>query len=265
MLARKLTPFLLVGASGLAWGSGGDCSLGPASVSFASEKEARAILGTEDGFIRALSSFDRAARLKSAKPVDSATFLRSVAAQALPWTDEEVQSTRTRVCEVAQRLKAKKWKLGLPHAVTLVKAVADAEAGAPHTRGAAIVLPGGAAQVTPKLLAHELFHVLSRELGRAHPSQRDALYQLVGFVPLGAPLTIPALYKERVITNPDSYELSHFVKVSAGGREVTAVPFLFAPSSSTSPSSCSSSGGTGRVGLPKKTQPSFSSPPRPAT
>ncbi|MCP4501638.1 MAG: hypothetical protein GY822_16895 [Deltaproteobacteria bacterium] len=56
------------------------------------------------------------------------------------------------------------------------------------------------------LLAHELFHVLSRQ----SPEFRDALYALAGFFPCSSS-PIPAAVEVTRITNPDAFSLGHCI------------------------------------------------------
>jgi hypothetical protein len=57
------------------------------SVVLGSREEGRKALMTEDDFIRALSDFDRAARMKSESPVTRAQFLDFAGGEVLDWTD----------------------------------------------------------------------------------------------------------------------------------------------------------------------------------
>jgi hypothetical protein len=70
----------------------------------------------------------------------------------------------------------------MPH-VFMVKTSGLDEFGAAYTRNRSIMLPQGRLHIAGDerrdffLLAHELFHILSRE----NPAQRHALYALLGF------------------------------------------------------------------------------------
>src|SRR5262245_28129710 len=65
------------------------CQVAGASLAFADAEAGKTLLASEDGFVRALSPFDRAARLKSDRDVDTGAYLRFVAAQARSWTAAE--------------------------------------------------------------------------------------------------------------------------------------------------------------------------------
>ena len=69
------------------------------------------------------------------------------------------------------------------------------------------------------LLAHELFHVLSR----TDPLLRDGLYALLGFRTVDG-FAYPAELEERRLSNPDSFEYLHTVTVQSGSQSVDVIP-----------------------------------------
>jgi hypothetical protein len=205
------------------------CRVAGAALAFADGGAAKAILTTEDGFVRALSPFDRAARLKTDQDVATAAYLRFVGDQARSWTTDERRNLDVQWCALARAVAAKGWKLTLPKTVSLVKTSGQEEGQTPYTRGDAIIVPERVAPSVPVvLLAHELFHILSRQLAKAVPARLNELYQIVGYQPLDGELAVPAELRPLAITNPDSYAIHHAVKVKAGDTTVLAVPFLFA-------------------------------------
>jgi len=76
-----------------------------------------------------------------------------------------------------------------------------------------------------KLLAHELFHVISR----ANPRLRDKLYAIIGFKKCNE-TTLPGEWGRRKITNPDGPINDHFIELRAGDRGVLAIPVLLSRS-----------------------------------
>jgi hypothetical protein len=92
------------------------------------------------------------------------------------------------------------------------------EDGIPHTRGNAILLPVGArparAAARDFMLAHEIFHILSR----AQAARHDSLYALIGFRPCR--FALPAELRARRVTNPDAPEERHYVQLRGGGAYV---------------------------------------------
>ncbi len=172
-------------ACGLVLGVVGACQAqiklsGDTTVTFATADEGRKILTTRDDFIRALSPFDRAARVKTAGDVSEKVFLEFVGANVLDWTEAEKAS----LVSALERLRAPFERLALPwpKAICFIKTTGKEEGGAAYTRDQALILPQTMLlpnqPVSPRLVAHELFHILSR----SNPGLRDRLYQAIGFV-----------------------------------------------------------------------------------
>ena len=66
------------------------------SFLFASLEEGREILRARDGFIRRLSPFDRAARLKTDREVSETEFLNFVAGEVIEWDSADRERVRGR-------------------------------------------------------------------------------------------------------------------------------------------------------------------------
>jgi len=143
------------------------------TVSFASQEQAKALLGVEDDFIKSLSPFDRSARMKTDREVTHEQFLKFVAANALDSKPEEQRAVEAAIKAIAPTVA--KLNLKFPKSVLMVKTTGKEEGGASYTRGSAIILPqdvlsSGRGELE-HTVAHELFHILTRN----HPELRDAL------------------------------------------------------------------------------------------
>jgi len=186
--------------------------------------EGRKALSARDGFIAALSPFDRAARLKSEREVGEKEFLAFVADQVRPWS--EAEKARVEAAFAAIERRASAFHLGLPDPILVVKTTGAEEGDAAYTRGEAVVLPQSKADLEAKamekLLAHEIFHILSRR----RPELRKKLYPLVGFEPC-TPVELPAELKPRKITNPDAPLFDARIELDIEGTKLQAAPVLF--------------------------------------
>ncbi len=194
---------------------------------FDTPSAARELLGKRDSFIERLSPFDRAARMKTNGPVDEALFLRFVADSVIEWKPGEQDRIRSAFDQIRDGLR--KTGVPLPSVIHFIQTTGSEEGNAPYTRGNAIILPSGtvrrpAAQLTG-MLAHEVFHILSR----SNPALRDRLYAAIGFEPCGE-VRHPATLAERRITNPDAPINAHAIEVSLDGERVHGVPILFSTS-----------------------------------
>jgi hypothetical protein len=191
---------------------------------FLPASDAAAQLRQPDDFTQRLSPFDRAARMQTNGPVDDATFRDFVAAAALDWTEAERQRITTAYDSLRPELI--RLKVPVPERLRLIRTSGREEGEAAYTRADAIVLPSsklrGAEAALPRLLAHELFHVISR----ANPELRDRLYRIIGFEPCGE-VKHPTQLQDRRITNPDAPINAHAIEVTVDRAKVWAVPILY--------------------------------------
>ena len=75
------------------------------------------------------------------------------------------------------------------------------------------------------IIAHELFHVLSRH----NPALKEKLYAAIGFKPCNE-IVFPSNLKRLKITNPDAPKNDHCIRVTIDNKEVWVTPVLFAKS-----------------------------------
>ena len=203
---------------------------GPApsmGIRFASVKEGQEILRTRDGFIRRLSPFDRAARLKTDREVSEPEFLRFVASKVVAWNSADREKVEQAFERVRPALGG--FPLNWPENVLFVHTTGEEEGGAAYTRGKAVILPRTRLDQSPeklgRLVAHELFHILSRH----DRNLRDRLYRVIGFEPC-TEVELPAPYARRRITNPDAPVNAHRIRVQQDGRPFWAIPVLYSKS-----------------------------------
>lgn len=198
-----------------------DFSLTPSTrLVFAGRGQAGALLGAGDDFSRRTGPLERSLRLAAAGEIDEAGLLRFCAGCALEWAPEEVALVAAALEALRPRLAG--LDLPLPETVWLVRSDGREEGNSAYTRANAIVLPPDKLVYTPgemaSLLAHELFHVLSR----FNPALRDALYALIGFLPCGE-LILPPPFDRRRLTNPDACRLQHAISVRRGAQTYRAM------------------------------------------
>merc|ERR1711924_98923 len=75
----------------------------------------------------------------------------------------------------------------------------------------------------PQLLAHELFHIFSRN----NPDGRDKLYEVLRFERCNT-IKVPAELRHVRITNPDAPCCSHMLRLRLDGdRQVCVTPILY--------------------------------------
>ncbi|HET8547729.1 MAG TPA: hypothetical protein VFL57_06995 [Bryobacteraceae bacterium] len=194
-------------------------------VQFADLQRAKQILARRDKWAKQLSEFDLALRQKTAEPTSLQQFLAFASDAALDWTPEEQTAWRPLLEKLSAVLSG--LNLRVP-GIELVKTSGREEFGFAYTRARSIMFPQSMASIpitNPRaaffLLAHELFHVLSRADSRL----RDNLYALLGFEFVFG-FEYPAEMESGRGSNPDAFEYEHAVTLQAGSERVQVIPLL---------------------------------------
>ncbi len=199
--------------------------VGDTTLIFATVAEGRKALGRRDDFVKQLSPFDRAIRLKTDREVSESELLSFVKRQVLAWTEPEKHRIGAALDSVRPALET--LALPLPKKIYLVKTTGKEESEAAYTRAQAIVLPVSKLIVEPvvlqKVICHELFHILSR----TNPELRERLYQGIGFKKCPG-VRFPASLRPIRLTNPDAPRNEHCIRVRVDGEPTWALPILFA-------------------------------------
>jgi hypothetical protein len=195
-------------------------------VRFASPDEGQGILAADDDFTASLSRFDIQCRLKTSADVTLTDWKQFVVQHVRPWQASEIEML-TQSLRRLEKMFAE-FLLPLPPVIRLVRTTGDEESNAAYTRSAAIVLPakvmGYSSMQLDRLLAHELFHLVSRHDGAV----RAKLYQIIGFE-LCQPIELPPSLAPRRITNPDAPLIDCTTSLTAtSGKPITVAPVLYA-------------------------------------
>ena len=194
-------------------------------VDFADLHRAQKTLGHKDTWARQLSDFDMGARQRTAEPTKLKKFLDFAADAGRGWTAQEKANWMVLVGKLSDAMKG--LNLRVPN-IELVKTSGKEEFGAAYTRRHAIMLPRSVTSLPttdPRrayfLLAHELFHVLSR----TDSLLRDELYALLGFKTVNG-FEYPAELEDRRLSNPDAFEYLHTLTVQSGSERVEVMPVI---------------------------------------
>ena len=194
------------------------------SAHFAGVGEAKAHLAERDVYLKNLSAFERAAKIRKVGPVSTDQYLAFIQNQTLEWSNADRKKLARVLAEAKPKLA--KFAVHLPESIHLIKTTGKDEGGAPYTRGACIVLPERFMRQSVKslerLLYHELFHIASR----GNPKLRDELYKIIGYEKCG-PVSLPEDMMPRRISNPDAPVIEHCIRVSKDGESRWCAPVLF--------------------------------------
>ncbi len=194
-------------------------------VRFASIDEGRKVLGADDEWIAATSVFQRSAVMDAPPPVSRDAFLAFSAGAVIAWQPAPQARWRAALEKIAPAFNA--LGLHLPGEVLIINSDGRESANTPYTRANAVVLPAGrgssAGYSDEVLIAHELFHVVSRH----DPALATRLYAAIGFEPV-APLQWPAAWLPLRIANPDAPHDRHLMRTRIAGRDVALMPLWVA-------------------------------------
>jgi hypothetical protein len=208
-----------------------DIPLAGSRLRFAGLEEARGALGANDVWVTTTSNFQRASTLGVEGAVTEQQFRAGLTRAAQECGVEQQQRWRRAAAEVSPRLAA--LAVGLPSDVMLVCTDGSDAANAPYTRAAAVFLPRDlnlGPYSDAELLAHELFHVLTRH----QPDLATRLYAALGFQAADA-LEWPAEWTEGRISNPDAPHHRHFMRLESPDGTVAVMPVLVARRTSLRP------------------------------
>ncbi|MES2949754.1 MAG: hypothetical protein V4858_14520 [Pseudomonadota bacterium] len=194
-------------------------------VRFASVEDGQRVLMADDDWIAATSDFQRSALMGKEPPATREAFMAFHRGVVKAWPSEREAHWRAALARVAPAFNA--LRLYLPKEVLLVNSDGRESADTPYTRAHVVVLPGAGVNTEgysdDELLAHELFHIVSRY----DPALATRLYATLGFEP-AAPLEWPAAWLPLRIANPDAPHNRHLMRIRIDSREVSLMPLLVA-------------------------------------
>ena len=165
------------------------------------------------------------ARQRTAAPTNLKEFLDFAASAGRRWTAMEKANWKALVDKLSNAMEG--LNLLVPN-IDLVKTSGAEEFDAAYTRRHAIMFPESVTSLPTTdsrrayfLLAHEVFHVLSR----TDPLLRDDLYALLGFKTVDG-FEYPAELEDRRLSNPDAFEYLHTLTVQSGPESVDVMPVI---------------------------------------
>lgn len=195
---------------------------------FATKAQADNILAVTDKYIERLSKFDLEARVgeKNATREDLLYKIKSVTRN---FTEEEKDSVAKAFGILDCDIQDKKLKLPIPKELLLIKTTMEEEGGAAaYTRGDVICIGEGFLKKTDtkrlaKLLAHELFHVLTRD----NKDFRKSMYEIIGFSILDKEIVFADDINSRFISNPDVNSYDSYATFKVKGKDVPCTMMIY--------------------------------------
>ena len=176
----------------------------------------------EDAYTHEHTPFDLAIRFNH-EGAKEEEYLKSTAINARNWTESEVDQLKEAYTAIDAFAKASTLNLHMPDTVLMIRTNGNEEFGAEGwTRENRIMLNTGAQPISTHLVAHELWHVISRR----NEQLRNSAYAVFHFKPCNNIIYKPALHN-KVITNPDCPFITHYITLDAGGKPQDAALILY--------------------------------------
>lgn len=171
---------------------------------FATRAEAQMLITDIDDYTRNWNQFDINARLQTANGRKS-QLLTLAMNETRNWSDKDKEKVTSAMKAIASQIAKQKLNLPFPNEIILVKTTMKEEGGAAgYTRKNWIalgenILQEASDEMLVSILAHEMFHVLTR-----HDLKfKKAAYNTIGFTVLDREILFPSDIIEKRISNPD--------------------------------------------------------------
>ena len=176
-----------------------------------------------DAYTDSHTDFDLEIRLNKGTNVAEREYLALAAKEVRNWTPAEELQLRKAYAAIDSVARVTGMHLHMPDTVEMVRTHGKEEFGAEgYTRSNRIMLNTEAQPIDLHLVAHELWHVISR----THPKVRDAAYAVFHFKPCNNIIYKPAMH-DRVITNPDCPFLMHYITIQIDGKPQDGALMLY--------------------------------------
>ena len=198
---------------------------------FASLEEGQKTISTSDGFTQNLHTFDLVSRLQDLgmEPSEE-NYLKLCKSSVQEWTEKEKQALQRAAERLQRKIDSCGYILPLPYEIHLIKTSMVEEGGAGgYTRGACIFL-ASCENLDPKresfldfLLAHELFHVMTRYC----PEFRKEMYAQIGFNILDQDIKFSDQLLEMRISNPDVNKYDSYSIFEIGDKKVPCTMWFY--------------------------------------
>lgn len=194
----------------------------------------RAIIQDEaEGFFEKIRPLEMQIQMESTRGYDDRTTLLAdyksfLQQDVADFTDGE----KAYVSEVMQEAFAMMQKVNpalFPEQIRLVKTKANHYGQSVYyTREDMIVIPYDVlARPVRSMFLHVMLHEISHIYTRYNKEKRLALYELIGFTPLGVRPILPEPLQRRLLFNPDGVNFNYYMELTTpDGREIKAMPLL---------------------------------------
>jgi hypothetical protein len=223
-IAKITLSLALLGAANCAQARNITLNCAGSVVVLQDSSSAAAFSGKSDVYSREMTDFDRSIRLNKTG-ANEQEYLRAAARDVRNWSTEEQALLKSSFSAIDSAIRKNSYHIKLPDTIRLIKTTAKEEFGAEgYTRENRIMLNVEAQPISLGLVAHELFHVISRY----NPQLRDRIYAVFHFQPCDNINYKPAL-DNKVITNPDCPFVAHYLSLDIDGAQKDVALIMYSP------------------------------------
>ncbi|OUO15389.1 hypothetical protein B5F91_13620 [Bacteroides sp. An322] len=191
---------------------------------FATRAEAQMLITDIDTYTNSWNQFDLNVRLQTQNGRKS-QLLRLAMESTLNWSDADKEKLNKAFAKIEAAIKKQELNLPLPTEVILMKTSMAEESGAgAYTRENWIaigeqVLNEATEEDLARLVAHELFHVLTR----ADLAFKKKTYETIGFTVLDHPIALPSDLVQKLISNPDVSRRDSYASFTIEGKSINCM------------------------------------------
>lgn len=187
---------------------------------FATRAEAQMLITDIDNYTRRWNQFDINIRLQTEQGRKS-KLLAFAMDQTLNWSDNDKQRISQSIKALDTEIKKQKLNIKFPKELVFVKTTMKEECNTDaYTRenwiavGEKALADKNDTELTA-LIAHEIFHLLSR----CDINFKKAAYQTIGFTVMDREILFPADIIEKRISNPDINRYDSYINVTVNGEK----------------------------------------------
>lgn len=186
---------------------------------FATKAEAQMLITDIDEYTNGWNQFDICSRLQN-KEGRKSQLLTLAMSSVQNWSDTEKKKATNAFNAIVASIKKQKLALSFPDEIILIKTSMQEEGGASaYTRKNWIAIGENVLNNTQDaqmqlLLAHELFHILTRH----DLNFKKSVYQTIGFTVMDHEILFPTDILEKRISNPDISRYDSYTPLTVNGR-----------------------------------------------
>lgn len=198
---------------------------------FATRAEAQMLITDIDEYTRGWNQFDINVRLQTEHGRKS-QLLAFAMNQTLNWSDKDKERISQSIKALDVEIKKQKLVLDFSQELVFIKTTTKEEGGAgAYTRNNWIAVGEKALNELNdneliSLIAHEIFHILSRN----NADFKKATYNTIGFTVMNREILFPADIIEKRISNPDVNRYDSYINLTVNGEKQKCTMLIYTDS-----------------------------------